>query len=58
MPSFLPIEIQQLKKPTKLDEKSRRLRKLRKAIDQGAPSVLGKFQQAKTCKQEYLKAVQ
>jgi len=51
-------EIQQLKDPTKLAKKYRELRKLRKAIDQAAPDVLGKSQQAKTRKQEYLKAAQ
>lgn len=56
--TVLSAEIQQLKDPTKLAEKSRELRKLRKAIDQEAPSVLSKSQQAKTRKQEYLKAVQ
>lgn len=54
----LAAEIQQLKDPTKLPEKSRELKKLRKAIDQAAPDVLGKFQQAKTRKQEYLKTAQ
>ncbi len=52
----LAAEVQQLKDPTKLPEKSSELKKLRKAIDQAAPDVLGKSQQAKTRKRQYMKA--
>ena len=53
----LATEIQQLKDPTKLAEKSRELRKLRKAIDQAAPAVLGKSREATAKKSAYLRSV-
>ena len=53
----LAAEIQQLKDPAKLAEKSRELRKLRKAIDQAAPAVLGKSREATAKKSAYLRSV-
>ena len=53
----LAAEIQQLKDPTKLAEKSRELRKLCQAIDKAAPSVLGKSREASDKKSAYLRSV-
>ena len=49
MASFTALakEIQQLKDPTKLKEKTHELQKLRHQIDQLAPQVFAKSQQAK-----------
>ena len=53
----LATEIQQLKDPTQLAEKSHELRKLRKVIDQAAPDVLGKSREASDKKSAYLRSV-
>lgn len=53
----LSKEIQQLKDPAKLKEKSREQAKLRQQIDQAAPGVLGKAKEAQSRRQQYLKRV-
>ena len=53
----LAAEIQQLKDPSKLKEKSRQLADQRKAIDQAAPVVLAKSRDASAKKSAYQKAV-
>jgi chromosome segregation ATPase len=53
----LAKEIQSLKDSAKLAEKSRELQKLRAQIDQSAPSVLEKANQAQSRKQAYLEAI-
>ena len=59
MDSFTALakEIQELKDPAKLKQKSRELANLRSRIDQAAPEMLEKSQQARAKKQEYMQAV-
>lgn len=53
----LAAEIQQLKDPAKLKEKSRTLAEHRKIIDQSAPGVLAKSREASAKKSAYQKAL-
>ncbi|BDS07877.1 hypothetical protein NT6N_29170 [Oceaniferula spumae] len=50
----LAKEVQELKDPAKLKEKTAELNKLRREIDQAAPTVIEKSNQAKAKQQEYL----